>query len=128
MTQALATPSSRQASTGRQRSIRRHCRGLSLRPAVRHAVDVCFRFKCRAVEGKALWSDTERVWLGSHTFLHWAICLADIDIPWAVATAAGAPADMEQLTDVVRAELDSYWTERLSVLPRRQRPHWLPLP
>src|SRR6185295_4977625 len=85
------------ASTRRQRSIRSHTRGLPLKSAIRYAVEVCFRFKCRAVQGKALWSETERVWMGSSTCFHWAISLQDIDIPRAVATAADAPKDMEQL-------------------------------
>ena len=128
MIRAAATLSSLQAPTGRQRSVRRHCGDLSLENAIRYAVGVCFRFKCRAAKGKALWSQTERVWLGRDTFLHWALCLVDIDIPWMVATAAGAPDDMEQLTSAVRAELTAYWAERLSALPRRRCPHWLPLP
>ena len=76
-------------STCRQRSIRRRARRYSLQKAVRFAVDVCFRFSGRAVQVKALWSETERVWLGSKTFLDWSMWIENIDIPWAVATAAG---------------------------------------
>jgi hypothetical protein len=128
MLTAQITPRSPHVLTGRQRSIRRHARGLPLKHAVRSAVDVCFRFTCRTVEGKALWSETEQAWLGKNTFLHWALWLKDIDIPWAVATATGAPEDLERLREAVRKELTSYWTERMAALPRRSQPHWLPLP
>ena len=116
------------APTGRQRSIRRHSRGLPLKRAVRFSVDALFEFNWRATQAKALWSETERVWLGSDTFLHWAIWDADIDIPWVVATAAGAPEDAERLREAVREELVAYWADRLAALPRKGRPHWLPLP
>ena len=128
MIRATTISPSPHASTNRQRSIRRHCCKLALKNAVRFAADVCFRFRCRAIQGKALWSDAERVWLGRDTFLHWAISLEDIDIPWAVATAAGAPMDVEQLRGAVHAELVSYWVERLAALPRQKCPNWLPLP
>ena len=115
-------------STFRPRSIRRRVCRCSLKKAVRLAVDVCFRFSGRAVQGKALWSERERVWLGSKTFLDWAMWIENIDIPWAVATAAGAPTDVEQLRNAVLAELNCYWTNRLAVLPSREWPNWLPLP
>ncbi len=115
-------------ATSRQRSIRRRARRYSLKRAVRFAVDVSFRFSGRAVQVKALWSETERVWLGSKTFLDWAMCIENIDIPWTVATAAGAPADVEQLREAVLDELNAYWANRLAVLPAQERPHWLPLP
>jgi len=115
-------------STCRQRSIRRRAHRYSLKKAVRFAVDVCFRFSGRAVQFKALWSETERVWLGSKTFLDWAMHIENIDIPWAVATAAGAPEDTEELREAVLAELNAYWSNRLAALPSRERPHWLPLP
>jgi len=116
------------APTGRQRSIRRHSRGLSLRSAVRLSVDALFEFNWRAAQAKALWSETERVWLGSDTFLNWAISDADIDIPWIVATAVGAPKDALRLREAVREELVAYWADRLITLPSKSRPHWLPLP
>jgi hypothetical protein len=128
MIRAKTTRMPPHASTGRQRAIRRHACKLPLKNAVRLAVDVCFRFRCRTVQGKALWSETERVWLGSDTFLYWALSLADFDIPWAVATAAGAPQDVEQLRGAVRTELVSYWAERIAALPHRELPRWLPLP
>ncbi len=115
-------------STCRQRSIRRRARRFSLKKAVRFAVDVSFRFSGRAVQVKALWSETERVWLGSKTFLDWAMQIENIDIPWVVATAAGAPEDVAQLREAVLAELNTYWADRLEVLPSKERPHWLPLP
>ena len=76
-------------ATSRQRSIRRRTRRYSLKKAVRFAVDVCFRFSGRAVQTKALWSEKERVWLGSKTFLDWSMSIENIDIPWVVATATG---------------------------------------
>jgi hypothetical protein len=115
-------------STGRQATIRRRSCGLPLKHAVRSAVDVCFHFTSRAFRDEALWSATERVWLGRRTFLHWAIWLADIDIPWTVSTAEGAPHDVEQLRGAVLAELASYWSEQLAALPRRKKPGWIPLP
>ena len=128
MIRAAEISSSSRASTGRQRLIRRHARQLSLKRAVRFAVNVCFRFRYRAVHGKALWSETERVWLGGDTYRHWALSLEDIDIPWAVATATGAPNDVEQLRRAVDSELTAYWADRLAALPRQECPHWLPLP
>lgn len=128
MVTAQAAPRVSHVSTGRQRSIRRRSCSLSLKDAIQMAADRCFRFRCRALEGKALWSETERVWLGSETFLHWAMWLKDIDIPWAVATAVGAPRDIDQLRGVVLAELTAYWAEQLAFLPRREQPRWLPLP
>jgi hypothetical protein len=128
MITAQANPRPRRVSTGRQRSIRRHASSLPLKNAVRLAVDVYFHFNRRAVQGRALWSETERVWLGSDTFLHWALCVKDIDIPWAVATAAGAPKNVERLRGEVLKELTSYWADRLASLPRGEKPSWLPLP
>jgi hypothetical protein len=115
-------------STCRQRSIRRRARRFPLKKAVRFAADVCFRFSGRAVQVKALWSETERVWLGSKTFLDWAMSVENIDIPWVVATAVGAPTDLEQLRGEVLAELNCYWSDCLAALPSKERPNWLPLP
>jgi len=89
---------------------------------------LCYGFKGRSIHGKALWSATERVWIGLDTFLHWSLCLEDIDIPWAVATAVGAPHDVEQLRDAVQSELVFYWADCLKALPRQECPAWLPLP
>lgn len=128
MVAAPFTPWPPHAPTGRQRSLRRHSCSLQLKHAVRCAVDVCFRFKCRSILGKALWSETERAWLGSDTFLHWALWLEDINIPWTVATAVGAPEDVGELRRAVHTELASYWSDRMAALPRGEAPHWLPLP
>ncbi len=122
------TLSGARRSTLRQRSIRRRSAGLSLKLAVRAAVDALFRFKYRAAKANALWSESERVWLGAETFFYWSLWDADIDIPWVVATAAGAPADANDLREAVRTELTSYWTERTARLPPKERPRWLPLP
>ena len=89
------SPRRPRVSTCRQRSIRRRASRYSLKRAVRFAVDVCFRFSGRAVQVKALWSETERVWLGSKTFLDWSMFIENIDIPWAVATAAGCAEDVD---------------------------------
>ena len=121
-------PRTPRVSTCRQRSIRRRARRYSLKKAVRFAVDVSFRFSGRAIQVKALWSERERVWLGSKTFLDWAMCVENIDIPWAVATAVGAPENVEQLREAVLAELHSYWADCLESLPDKERPRWLPLP
>ena len=82
----------------------------------------------RRVHSKALWSEKERVWLGSKTFLDWSMSIENIDIPWVVAQAAGAPADDEELREAVLAELNSYWANRLAELPSKALPNWLPLP
>jgi len=95
---------------------------------VRSAVNVFFHFDRRATHGTALWSETERVWMGSQTFLYWAIRDAEIDIPWAVATASDAPEDVDLLREAVRVELLSYWKNQIASLPRRVFPRWLPLP
>ena len=102
-------------------------RRYSLKRAVRFAVDVRFRFSGKAVQSKALWSEKERVWLGSKTFLDWSMSIENIDIPWVVAAAA-VPADAEELREAVLAELNSYWANRLAELPSKALPNWLPLP
>jgi hypothetical protein len=116
------------SSTGRQRWIRRRSCRLSLKHAIHLAADLCYGFKGRSLHGKALWSETERVWMGLDTFLHWSLSLADIDIPWAVATSLGAPGDTDRLRDEVQTELKSYFADRLKALPRQEMPNWLPLP
>ena len=127
MIRAATNVPSTHASTRRQRRLRHQSRQLPLICAIHCAVDSCYRFKGRSIHGKALWSATERVWIGMDTFLHWSLCLEDIDIPWAVATAMGAR-DVEQLRDAVHSELISYWADRLGALPRQECPAWLPLP
>ena len=92
------------------------------------AADALFGFTHRAPRGKALWSDALRVWLGSATFLHWAINEADVDIPRMVVKTAGAPQSPEGLHEAVYAELTLYWADRLVSLPSKSSPGWLPLP
>jgi hypothetical protein len=89
---------------------------------------VFFGFTHRKEVGEALWSETEHVWMGNETFLHWAIFEAEIDIPRVVATATDAPETAEGLRAAVRAELTAYWTDKTASLPRKEIPRWLPLP
>ncbi|NUQ61645.1 MAG: hypothetical protein HUU20_04100 [Pirellulales bacterium] len=124
--QSVSVPS--HGPTLRQRSLRHRLRSLPLAGAVHLAAEAFFRFRYRAVRADALWSETEHVWLGSETFLHWAMWDAAIDIPWVVAAAADAPPDGDELRKAVRAELKAYWTEQVAGLPRKKSPGWLPLP
>ena len=117
-----------QRANGRQRRMRSHSRQLPLRNAVRSAVDVFFRFKYRSKESDALWCDTERLWMGSETFLHWSLWDASINLPWVVGHAAGVPTDADEFLSAVVAELNCYWDEQTTFLPRTGRPDWLPLP
>ena len=114
--------------TSRQRSIRCRSSRLALGQAVRKAVNAFFRFRYRATQARALWCGTRRVWLGSDTFLHWALWDAQIDIPWVVATSPDAPEGEDALREAVCAELTAYWADKMASLPRRASPHWLPLP
>lgn len=116
------------AHSGRQKAVRRHSVGLPLKSAVRFAAQVFFHFDRRASGRNSLWSAAQRVWMGSETFMHWAILDAEIDIPWLVATAAGLPEDEGQQREAIRRELVDYWTDRIAVLPTGGRPRWLPLP
>ncbi len=110
------------------RHLRRPSRETSLRTTVRLAVDSLFRFKFRSTRSKALWCQTERVWLGRQTFLHWALCDTDIDISRAAARAADAPQNADELRKAVREELGAYWAILLGSLPRETQPYWMPLP
>jgi hypothetical protein len=92
------------------------------------AVDARFQFTHRATHARALWCQSERVWLGSRTFLDWAMCEADIDIPWLVAQATDAPQTTDELRKAVRAELSALWAEQLTALPQKSTPRWPPLP
>jgi hypothetical protein len=92
------------------------------------AAQAFFRFTHRAEDSEALWSHGEHVWLGSQTFLHWAMCDAGIDVPWMVGEATDAPEAADQLHEAVRAELTAYWVEQLAALPRKSTPPWRPLP
>ena len=114
--------------TPRQRSVRDRASRLYLRGAVRLAAHAFFRFTHRAKLANALWSHSEGVWLGSQTFLNWAMCDAGIDIPWLVAEAEDAPQTADELCEAVRAELTAYWAEQLAALPHKSTPRWPPLP
>lgn len=117
-----------QKTNKRQRWMRRRSRQLSLRDAVRLAVRVFFRFKYRGVGFSALWCDTEHLWMGRETFIHWALCDESIHLPWAVREAADAPPDTEDFLEAVVAELNAYWDQQSAFLPRTRHPDWLPLP
>ena len=114
--------------TRRQRSVRQRASRLYLHAAVRLAARAFFCFTHRAERAEALWSDCDHVWLGSQTFLHWALCDVGIDIPWVVAEATDAPDAADELHEAVRAELTAYWAEQLASLPRKSTPSWPPLP
>jgi len=114
--------------TPRQLSVRHRASRLYLHGAVRLAANSFFRFTHRASRSDALWSHSERVWLGSKTFLNWAMCDTGIDMPWLVANAADAPDTESKLQKAVRAELVAYWAEQLDALPRKSTPTWQPLP
>lgn len=123
--QRVSTPS---PPSPHQKSVRRRTSGLHLRGAVRLAVHAFFHFTHRSREAKALWSRSERVWLGNRTFLDWAMRDGTIDLPWLVADAADAPETADELREAVHAELVAYWAEQLAALPRKSTPHWPPLP
>jgi hypothetical protein len=112
----------------RQKAIGRHLRGRSLRRAVRLAAFAFFRFTHCSTSGEALWSESQRVWLGKKTFMHWAMLDPEIDIPRTVATAADVPTLPNLLRQVVRRELNRYWADKLTSLPQREAPGWMPLP
>ncbi len=114
--------------TRRQLSVRHRASRLYLHAAVRLAARAFFRFTHRAERTKALWSHSEGVWMGSKTFLNWAMCDDHIDIPWTVAEAADAPDTAEELRQAVRDELIAYWADQLASLPRKATPQWPPLP
>lgn len=114
--------------TARQRSVRGRLTRSRLESAVRRAVDVFFHFTHRDPRAKVLWCHTEQVWMGSETYLNWALCDSQIDIPWVVAATADAPEDASELREVVRIELKAYWKDRIASLSSRTRPCWQALP
>lgn len=114
--------------SARQRTVRRRAGRLSFQAAVWLAADALFGFTHRASRANALWSDTTHVWLGSTTFLDWAMHDADIDIPRMVAKTSGAPESADELHEAVHAELIAYWADHLASLPHKSTPSWLPLP
>ena len=122
------TVANRKAPLSVQRPLRRRASQLKLQSAVSLAVDALFQFTHRASANKALWSETEAVWLGRTTFLHWALDDADINVLWVVANAEDAPKNADDLRQAVRAELTAYWTAQLTALPRMSTGKWLPLP
>jgi hypothetical protein len=99
-----------------------------LRRAVQRAVDSRFAFTHRALDGESLWSRREHVWLGCATFLHWALHDATIDIPWLVSDASGVPGTDDERQEAVLQELLLVWRDRLTALPCKSTPAWLPLP
>ncbi len=111
-----------------QRRLRRQAQHVPFEAAVRLVADALFHFTHRETQAKALWSDSICAWLGSVTFVHWALGQADMDIPRIVAGADGAPDTVEALHEEVRLELLAYWADRLASLPPKSTPHWLPLP
>lgn len=120
--------SSANRPTSWQQLIRASLAGVSFRTAVRRAAGLFFRFKYRAAKGRALWCGTQRVWMGSETFLYWSILDGQIDIPWVVADAPDAPVGSADLRKAVRVELLSYWQDQTARLPAQAKPYWLPLP
>lgn len=121
-------PSPSNGPSPRQLSVRHRASRLPLCGAVRLAAHAFFHFTHRATSTKALWSRNERVWLGSQTFLNWAMCDAGIDVPWLVANVIDAPETEDELHEAVRVELIAYWLERLAALPCKSTPGWPPLP
>lgn len=125
---AHSVPSPPTNPTPRQRSLRHRASRLPLRSAVRLAVHAFFHFTHRAERANALWSRSERVWLGNQTFLNWAMRDAGIAVPWLVAEAADAPDSAEELHEAIRNELLACWAEQLASLPHKSTPQWLALP
>lgn len=114
--------------SARQRRVQRDASRLCFKAAVRLAADGLFCFTHRATQGKALWSDSVCVWLGSATFINWAMGEARIDIPRIVAETEGAPDNADGLHEAVHVELTAYWADCLASLPPKSTPGWLPLP
>ena len=114
--------------SARQRRVQHRTRRLCFKAAVRLAADVLFGFTHRTLQGKALWSDSMCVWLGSATFMHWAMGEGHIDIPRIVAQADGTPDNTDELHEAVHVELTAYWADCLAFLPPKSTPGWTPLP
>jgi len=118
----------RKVSTVGRGVARRPSSRTSLRMTIRFGVDALFRFKYRSTRSNALWCQTQRVWLGQKTFIHWALCDNEMEIARAAARAADAPQNAAELQQAIREELGAYWTVLLASLPRTTQPFWLPLP
>jgi len=114
--------------SARQQRVQRRARRLCFKAAIRLAADALFCFTHRATQGKALWSDSVCVWLGSATFIHWAMGEAWIDIPRIVAETDGAPSSADEFRGAVHMELMAYWADCLASLPPKSTPGWPPLP
>ena len=114
--------------SARQRRVQRRACRLCFKAAVRFAADVLFGFTHRTTQGKALWSDSMCVWLGSATFTYWAMGEGHLDIPRIVAQADGAPDNTNELHEAVHVELTAYWADCLTSLPPKSTPGWTPLP
>ena len=111
-----------------QRRLQRQIRYMSFEAAVRLVADTLFHFTHCAAQGKSLWSDSVCAWMGSVTFVHWALEQVDMDIPRIVAGTHGAPDTVKGLHEEVRLELLAYWADCLASLPPKSTPSWLPLP
>jgi hypothetical protein len=127
-TRQAQLPDAANGLNSRQRAIRRHVDGQPLPGAIRLAAFAFFRFTHSSSSGEALWSDSQHVWLGKKTFMHWAMFDPEINIPHSVSTAADVPAAPEALGKIVRTELNRYWTYKLRSLPHREDKGWIPLP
>jgi len=114
--------------SARQRRVQHRARRLCFKAAVRLAADVLFGFTHRAAQGKTLWSDDACAWLGSATFIHWAMHEVHIDIPRIVAATDGAPDSADERHEAVHVELTAYWADCLASLPLKSTAGWLPLP
>jgi hypothetical protein len=123
-----ASQASHGAFTPLQQAIGRQVDGGSLRRAVHLAAFAFFRFTHSSSAHEALWSESHRVWLGKKTFMHWAMTDPEIDIPRTVASAANLPAAPDAVGRLIRAELKRYWTYKVTSLPCRDAPGWMPLP
>ena len=108
-------------------ALRRRLEGIEFQKAVGMVMRSLFQFTHRASNSKALWSSNQAVWLGKSTFLHWSLT-DEFDVPWLLAKAKNAPLDHELLHERVKSELTSYFSRRLSKLPKRSTGSWLPLP
>jgi hypothetical protein len=114
--------------SARQRRVQCCARRLCFKDAVRLTADAFFRFTHRAIHENALWSETVCVWLGSATFIQWAMGEVHVDIPRIVAGADGAPDKTDALRDAVHEELRDYWEDCLASLPPKDIAGWRPLP
>ncbi len=111
----------------KQVALRNRLDGMEFDTAVPLAVKAMFRFSHRAKDAKALWANSQSVWLGRSTFLHWSLN-REFDLPWVLSKTRNAPRNKEELRDRVKSELTDYFADRLSQLPKKSTGSWLPLP